>query len=275
MLAQTTLTMGNSMKRAFLLCMLLFALGRQGTALADERPLGVYITPKVLYGYVDMNKQKGSSDWSDNYTPGWSQNFSYSFGDDNDNVFGGALAVGYAFDARFGVPVRTELEYSLFSQAEGKGSRTLVWPGVGGDRDRVHLKQKHDIQTVFVNIFYDVKTGTAWTPYVGFGLGLAFINSKGSASYYDDRNSDIYNISSSRKNNTNFAWNIGAGVAWAFTERCSLDLGYRFVGLGKTQTQTARVIIPESGTDQTYINNKGKTDNLYMHQVALGLRYSF
>ena len=39
--------------------------------------------------------------------------------------------------------------------------------------------------------------------------------------------SDSYN-----ETNTVFAWNAGAGVAYAITDNLSADLAYRFVGLG-------------------------------------------
>lgn len=232
----------------------------QTQALAKNGQCGGYITPKVVYSYIDMNKQKGSADWSE----------SLGFGSDSDNVFGGALAVGYNFAPRHSIPVRAELEYALFSEAKGKGSHAEYDMGT---LDVYGLKQKHQIHTLFVNAYYDITNETVFTPYIGAGVGMAFVRTKAEANFNDYGTGDDWSLSgsSSRKTNTNFAWNIGAGVSWELNQQVSLDLGYRFAGLGKVKSNSATLHAP----DGQQADIKAETKNLYMHQVALGVRFSF
>lgn len=245
-----------------------------GQAMAEQ--VGLYVAPKLIYGHAAIKKHNGNMTEYDNSTGATRTTFSAGFGSDNDSLFGGALAIGYNFNKRFNIPIRTELEYSMFSEAEAKGSRSTTYPI--GIVETTSLKQKFDIQTLFVNAYYDFKTGTQLTPYIGGGLGVAFVNSKTSGTLgvvfplaLGGLNDSI-GSSSSRKMNSNFAWNIGAGIGWDINEQWTLDLGYRFVGLGKVKSNTATYITPDQ-TGRFEFNSK--VDNLYMHQVALGVRFSF
>ena len=235
----------------------------QSQALAAD--LGIYVTPKFVYGYTQMDSQKGNI--SDRYGSS-----GLGFGDDTDNAFGGALSVGYNFDKAFKFPVRAELEYAMYSEVEGKGSRRR---DDGTDNLLIREKQKHDIQTLFANAYFDIKTGTPITPYLGGGLGMAFINSKGSGSFDVDGSTFgtfSGSTSSSRNMNTNFAWNVGAGAAWDLTDNLALDLGYRFAGLGEAKSSTTNIYDDGAGYR---VNARAKTDDIFMHQVMLGLRISF
>lgn len=104
-------------------CRLSFALPVPASA-ADP---GLYVTPKLIYGYTVMDKLQGNMDVIDNYSLNHKQ-------EKTDGTLGGALAVGYNFDKRFQIPLRAELEYSLFSRSEG----TVSWDNIdeiGNDQD--------------------------------------------------------------------------------------------------------------------------------------------
>lgn len=66
--------------------------------------------------------------------------------------------------------------------------------------------------------------------------------------------------------NTNFAWNIGAGVGVNLSESVTLDAGYRFVSVGTAKTGTA---------NYGPLAIKGKAKNIYLHQFYVGMRYEF
>lgn len=147
----------------------------------------------------------------------------------NQDTVGGALFAGYDFYYESNLPVRVEVEYTIRSE-------------VNASIDYDDFIQKSDINysmhTFFGNAYFDFQNNTALTPYVGAGLGAGFINN------------DRGNVA------TVFAWNVGAGVAYAFTESVTADLGYRFVGLGENQVRNA-------------------TFNPFSNEVTLGLRFSF
>lgn len=226
---------------------------------------GVYVAPKFIYGYTLQDSQKG------NITSG-SNRISHNFGSDQDDAWGGAFAVGYDFDKQFKIPVRAELEYAFFSEVDAKGNRS-VSPGVIHTSERYSLKQESQVQTLMLNAYYDIKTGTPWTPYVGAGMGFAFIDSKtkGDVHFTDPGTSGSFGTSSSSNMNTNLAWNVGAGLGWDATDFMTVDLGYRFVGLGESKGSSTNINdgLGNSGT------LRGRVNEMYMHQVMLGLRFTF
>ena len=223
------------MKRG-ILCFVLtacFAL----PALAAAEVHGVYVAPKFLVGIQD------SGQFSRSNIP------REAFKQYNQAVFGGALAVGYNFAPKFGAPVRTELEYALRSNSSNKRDG---WNGVGWE-----TKHTTNISTLFCNAYFDIDTKTPLTPYIGGGLGMAFTYTGVKGEWDDDR------ISRDR-HDTTFAWNAGAGVAYAFTENVSADLGYRFIGTGYRETKI------------TYEGERSKIGSTpYINEFYLGARFTF
>jgi len=63
------------------------------------------------------------------------------------------------------------------------------------------------------------------------------------------------------RHDTTFAWNMGAGVSYAFTENVSADLGYRFIGTGYREIK--------AGGQKMY----GSAP--YIHEFYLGVRFTF
>ncbi len=75
-----------------------------------------------------------------------------------------------------------------------------------------------------VNGWYDIDTGSQWTPFVGGGIGRARVKGEAS-SFTADGISYPFNLSGSE---WVFAYQIGAGVAYQITEKASLQVGYRY-----------------------------------------------
>ena len=114
----------------------------------------------------------------------------------------------------------------------------------------------------------DIPTGTAFTPYLGGGIGFGFIDYKASFNA-DDRTDGTESGSwSSSTNETNFAWSLGGGVAYDFTENWTVDLGYRYIDAGKVSTSSR---VTEGGDSWT---TKAKA-NVQTHDIMLGVRYTF
>lgn len=223
-------------------------------ALAAEKS-GVYVAPKFIYG-IQSFKMKGTG--VDNESDGTTTSFSDALGSHNKGVAGGALALGYDFNSKFSLPIRTELEYSVFGDAKGSHTNYNDEPdGIIEDKNT----GKVGIQSLFVNVYYDFHNESKFTPYVGGGIGLGFVSTKGSGELTGDPK-----ISIGRKTNTNFAWNLGLGCAYEFTDYFALDLGYRYANFGKGETKTYS---DEVGTF------KIKTNNVGMHQFVLSARFTF
>lgn len=122
--------------------------------------------------------------------------------------------------------------------------------------DGVGTTQKTKNYTTFLNGYYDFNNSSVFTPYVTAGLGISR-NVAGNATTSDGF---VY------KGNTtnNFAWNTGFGSKVKMTDSFDLDLGYRYVSLGKVKFN-----------DASLIRRAGSASKLKFHEVTLGVVYNF
>jgi len=249
----------------FTVLVLLLAVNNK-TVVAAEWHSGIYVAPKLSYNYVVMDKLR-----MELYRPSGDRD-SLSKGK-NDDSFGLALAVGYDFDKRLGVPVRTELEYSYLGRASGSAAYREDLPSIPAI-GTVTYKQKMNIQTVFLNAYFDINTGTPFTPYIGGGIGFAMIGvkkAKAVTTISPFSGTSISNpVSVGSKSQTNFAWNIGAGIGWDITPTITLDLGYRYMMLGEARSKWGNA---SGGASMAFYRTK--VDDVNIHQVQLALRYTF
>jgi len=208
-------------------------------ALAAAEVGGVYIAPRFLVGFQNAglyNVEMGPED---------------SFSSTNKTVFGGALAVGYNFAPSFRLPFRAELELALRTNSEDKKE-------VNG----TEFKVKTNLSTIFINAYYDIDTGTAFTPFLGVGIGMTS-GWVGASETGDDPTGGTYGVSGDNTS-TSLAYNVGLGVSYAFTENVAADLGYRFIGAGY---HDGKISSPSA---------EMKFDTVpYIHELYLGARISF
>lgn len=233
------------MKKLLGLLLLVSLIFAPQAVLAGEQ-LGVYVSPKLIYGLTQMSGVKVNIDAD-----------SLRIGNKTDSTFGASVAAGYDFSKQFNLPVRAELEFAGFTEAEAKRSFRD-----GGDHHK--LKQTFNIKTLFVNAYWDIETGTQFTPYVGGGLGLGFVDTK--LKYSGEDAYSTWGASTGSRSVTNFAWNVGIGLGYDITENWVLDAGYRFVGLGSVKTKSY---------DLAGMKIHGKANNLFQHQFSVGVRYVF
>ena len=168
------------MKKIIFMVMVCF-MAMFATNANAEVNYGMYITPKLSYTF-----------YTGDYIEKPMSNSAIQSG---TSSFGGGVALGYDFYEFLDIPLRTELEYMMRSDAQFD---------VEGDTMKVQCPK-----TLFTNAYLDYQNSTDFTPYVGGGVGMAFV---------EDR--------------VNFAWNVGTGVQYAFSENVNLDLGVRYVDFG-------------------------------------------
>ena len=131
-----------------------------------------------------------------------------------DGGFAGALAAGYDFAGS----LRTDVEY-LWQKND---LNTLAYENQIGNFPEGDFKT----QAFMFNGFLDAATGSAWTPYVGAGIGWAKLDLNTPAvgnSDYDDT----------------FAYQFMGGVGYAMTDQLNLDFQYRFLGTGDASVNSA------------------------------------
>lgn len=111
-----------------------------------------------------------------------------------------------------------------------------------------------------VNGYYDFDNQSAFTPYIGLGIGMAKVE------YENAWSESGYNISSGaylgtfsdkdKYSKTKMVWNIALGASYKINSNLNLDLGYRYVDYG-------------SFTDS---DTKFETKS---NEFSLGVRYAF
>jgi len=209
---------------------------------------GVYIAPKFLLGIQDS----GQLSRSGTRITGPGINIEM-FDQHSQAVFGGALAVGYNFAPKCNIPIRAEIEYALRSNSGNSKDGNVL--------SLANWSTKHtlNISTLFLNAYFDINTGTAFTPYIGGGLGMAFNYTGVKFEVSTAAGVPLANFSKNRYDTT-FAWNVGAGISYAFTENVSADLGYRFISTGYREVELQGMKIGSSP---------------YIHEFYLGARFTF
>lgn len=159
---------------------------------------------------------------------------------------GGALAAGYDFAPVFQVPIRAELEYGAY----GNVSKTK---DLGYDST---FKATMSFQTLLANVYWDITDWKGFKPYVGAGIGMAFLKTEGRLSLLNDSYVDS-------EDNTEavLAGQAGLGFSYAFTDHVAADFGWRFLimGDGSAEKDSVKLDAREN----------------YAHQFMMGLRISF
>ncbi len=148
-----------------------------------------------------------------------------------DPGFIASLAAGYDFAN----PMRMEVEFMRMKNDLDR----LSYSNIYGNFTEGDLTTK----SFMVNGYYDIDTGSPWTPFVGVGLGWSKID-------LDTPGLPIHD------NDDVFAYQLMGGVAYAINENWSVDAEYRFLGTGDA-----------SISDADY--------NLNSNNLMLGVRYSF
>ena len=213
------------MKKFCLSALLAAILMLPGVAKAET--MGVYVAPKFVTNIQSTDFEVAG----------------VSAGSYDDTSAGGALAVGYDFSKKFDVPVRAEVEFGAYGNLSASESGNIYGYSVSAEA-------KVGIKTLLANVYWDLGNYNGFTPYVGAGLGVAWVNTELGLS--------VSGIGDSIDNTeTVAAAQIGLGCSYAFNETFALDLGYRCLAVGDGKVEVFEA-----------------TNNV-AHQLMLGLRVTF
>jgi opacity protein-like surface antigen len=203
---------------------------------ANALEVNPYVSAKLSYNWAknDVISEMKEDDYK--------ESFKTKF---HKNVWGGHFAAG----AKAGA-IRSEIEWNHWQDAK----RTYFYDG---GKYRMRLQNN----ALLLNAYYDINTCTRWTPYVGAGLGVAMLKIT---------SNDMWDGAKDKESDRtyNFAWQIGAGVAYDLTSNVALDAGYRYVNAG------AAVANKEIYSGRGYYSEKDKIDTA-AHEIYFGARYTF
>ena len=191
--------------------------------------------------------------------------------EDADNT-GGGITITSEFDTGFGFAGAGGYKYTNGIRVEGEigyrqndFDRLVVTNdgGVGvalgvGSLNGLSLDADDEVSALsfMLNGYYDFDLGSAWMPYVGGGVGLAFIDAEAS----------VLGVTVVDDDDTVFAYQFGAGIGYVAStsqtfEEYVFTLDYRyFATADPTLTDTAG-----SGFDSEYSS----------HYIGVGLRFQY
>ena len=179
-----------------------------------------YVSGKISYDFNKVNMKVAKQD-----QPELSREKA------NKNLFG--THVAYGVQAGY---VRGELELN--------NSRNIKRNYFGEDGDVSHFRlYKH---SVMANAYFDYLTCTPWTPYVGAGLGSAYLKADDG-----EQAKSVYNL----------AWQVMAGLTYDINSQWTLDAGYRYADLGRIRKNFGEGNVAKLTARD--------------HEVLLGVRYTF
>ena len=167
--------------------------------------------------------------------------------DDTTAAFG--IALGYNW-AKKGAPIRSELEYHYRIRFDFD-TRVV---GTAGYQNQLST------HAVLFNAYYDYQMSDTLALFGGGGLGWAQnvsdvtrSNLAGGATTGTDRTDET----------DNFAWNLGFGSIWSFSESWDLEFKYRYMNLGEVSSGPH--------IDGATIS----ADSYTAHDVIIGFSYRF
>lgn len=220
-------------------------LAASGSAFATDN--AGTATSSNYYGAVRMHSGNYKAhDMDSSARPGLGQ---FVPGDDSQTATGGSLALGYQLPSHW----RVEAEYTLPKNNEFTSGSTNFPTSFNHHKIRS--------QRLMANVYKDFALNSQFSLYGTAGLGLARLESKGwqgniNRQYFSDTQNKL-------------AYSLGFGVSYTPVQKVSIDVGYRYVAMGKTK----------SGANN-FTNVRGLQDEqmrakLSSSEVTLGMRYSF
>ena len=176
-----------------------------------------YVSGKISYDFNKVNMKSAEP-----------SNPELSRAKANKELFGTHIA--YGVQAGY---VRGELELN--------NSRDIKRNYIDGlDHFRLY---KH---SVMANAYFDYLTCTPWTPYVGAGIGSAYLKADNGSNA-----KSVYNL----------AWQVMAGLTYDINSHWTLDAGYRYADLGRIRKNLG----------EGHVTKLTARD----HEILLGVRYTF
>lgn len=223
--------------------MLLLLLVSGGNAFAEQAIPPIYLSGKLGFSLMEASDITNTSN-----TSGTRAEVTKSSTSETVMPIGGAIGYNWA---KQGVSLRTEMEFLYRTNLGYEANPTFT-----NAATPTKFTSKMTSKTVFFNGYYDFKNTTKFTPFVGGGIGFSMNNTKTNGSLTNGASPAEGTIK-----RTDFAWNVGGGVAYNLTEHIILDVTYRYADLGKAVWQADTVQLT--------------SNNLHTNEFLFGARYQF
>lgn len=175
-------------------------------------------------------------------------------GDDFDTThLKGAWSIGAGVGYKINHYLRTDLTVDYWGKSKFHGTTSGVCGGAGCENN----DSAYTAWLLLANAYVDLGTWHGVTPYLGAGIGGAYVK-------WDDMK--YGGDSNPGESNWRFAYALMAGASYCLTHNLDLDIGYRF-----THIQGGKMF----GYAATPDVGPGYDKGMNVHEVRAGLRYNF
>jgi len=219
---------------------LLLVLASASSSVASAAEAGYYVGGRVVGAeHTARNMASSARPGIGAFVPGQEKN----------RFTTGSLAFGY----QFGNGWRTEAEYTL-PKTDTFTSGSTAFP----TSSNVNYIGS---QRLMANAYRDFAITDQVSLYGSVGLGIARLTSDG----WQGMTSRVYNVG----HQDNLAWSLGAGVAWMPMDRLTLELGYRYVDMGRAESGW------NAFTNARLLQDEMMRADLVSSEIHVGARYGF
>lgn len=160
--------------------------------------------------------------------------------------------VGYKFDN--GIRFESVIDYYFLF-------RTLE-TSTNPDCDILKITTKTKADSLMFNMYKDIATIEAFTPFVGGGVGIGYL--KELASGYATRQNDnsIHTLEAINRTRSHFAYKMTIGTDIKFSDKISGELSYNYFNLGANKRKVIGGV--QNIGNRTY----------EVHNITFGIRFS-
>lgn len=169
--------------------------------------------------------------------------------------FTGGVGVGYVWGPHF----RTDFTVDIHSIMQANYTGSAVYGA--GNTVTVTDKTRFFSTILLANAYYDIRTGTPFTPYVGGGVGFAVDQLTRNSTSVDSVTGTT--TVGDRTTRLKFAGAAMAGINWELSSFTSIDVNYRFLYIGGTD-----IDLVING-----INSGVEVGGISEHQIRAGFRF--
>ena len=190
--------------------------------------------------------------------------------------FDGGGFVGAGVGYRFNSWLRADVTGEYRAPTRYHGLERYTTGGGPVSTNEFHARKTEAVG--LVNAYLDLGTWWGVTPFVGAGIGIAHVRMSdfrdlavGELLDGDGNRIGTENVvaAATAGTRTNLAWALYAGLGYEVNERLSLELGYRYLNMGKGRTGPTTDLIRGStrGAKWTFAN-------IHSHDLRFGMRWN-
>lgn len=133
---------------------------------------------------------------------------------------GVSMKTGYSFNGVLGIAIPVTAECNIRPEIEF-GYKAADYDQFKYHGAQAKLNGDAHVLSGMANVYFDINTGTAVTPYIGGGIGIANVNVSNATGA-----SGV--LAWTKDDDTVFAYQGGVGAKFSVSKHIALDLGYRY-----------------------------------------------